>query len=109
MLRREDEATPAVRFANGDELEGYIAGESELAQVTPRPEMISRQMADEERIFLGMRLNAGMQLEEQVEAEILAELVEDGLLEGEAAVRLTARGRLLSNEVFERLIGAMKG
>jgi oxygen-independent coproporphyrinogen-3 oxidase len=37
---------------------------------------------------------------------VVAELVGDGLMEREdGRVRLTMRGRLLSNEVFEKFIG----
>jgi oxygen-independent coproporphyrinogen-3 oxidase len=46
---------------------------------------------------------------EQVGAykESISELIDAGLLETEAStIRLTARGRMLSNEVFERFISA---
>ncbi|MFZ1930495.1 MAG: coproporphyrinogen III oxidase family protein, partial [Candidatus Sulfotelmatobacter sp.] len=65
--------------------------------------------------FLGLRLNRGVSLREiaakfgestadQAQA-IVAELVEDGLVEQrQDLVCLTSRGRLLSNEVFQRFI-----
>jgi coproporphyrinogen III oxidase-like Fe-S oxidoreductase len=70
----------------------------------------------EETFFLGLRLTRGVDLaavaaefgEKAVAgfSETIREVVEAGLLsrEGER-LRLTARGRLLSNEVFERFIG----
>jgi len=40
-------------------------------------------------------------------ADVIDELVEYGLLErSDHQVHLTARGRLLSNEVFEKFLGA---
>jgi len=98
-----------VRFATADSLESYIAG-APLRQ-TP----VSRHAALEETFFLGLRLTKGVDLR-RVAAEfgkdalagfspILAECAEAGLLEmQENFVRLTPRGRLLSNEVFGRFI-----
>ena len=78
---------------------------------------VSRQAASEESWFLGLRLTRGVNLlelslrfgEETVENAhaAIAELVEGGLMEERGDfVRLTSRGRLLSNEVFERFIVA---
>ena len=98
-----------VRFATSDSLESYIAGAP--LQQTP----VSRHAALQETFFLGLRLTKGVDLR-RVAAEfgkdalagfspILAEGAEAGLLEmQENSVRLTPRGRLLSNEVFERFI-----
>ncbi len=98
-----------VRFATPDSLEFYIAGAP--LQQTP----VSRHAALQETFFLGLRLTEGVDLR-RVAAEfgkdaladfspIIAECGEAGLLEmQENFVRLTPRGRLLSNEVFERLI-----
>ncbi|MEO6801609.1 MAG: coproporphyrinogen-III oxidase family protein, partial [Granulicella sp.] len=114
MLRVGSEA---VRFANGDSLDGYM---SELPMLGARPEVdrVGVVEAFEEALFLGLRLNVGVDLGalrrefgvalvEGVGAAF-AEMVEGGLLwvEGER-VGLTARGRVVSNEVFERvLVGA---
>jgi oxygen-independent coproporphyrinogen-3 oxidase len=99
----------AVRFATGDTLETYISGENGFAPRTRT--LVDEQTAIEEAWFLGLRLNAGVDLlrmkeEYGIDAvdgyrEQIAELVGDGLLEfaGER-VRLTNRGRLLSNTVF---------
>jgi len=105
-------ATPdqeAVRFASADSLEPYIAG-------TPvQRTIVSRQTALEESFFLGLRLTRGVDLrelsakfgEQVVETfrGAIAELVGDGLMERrEDLVRLTSRGRMLSNEVFQWFI-----
>jgi putative oxygen-independent coproporphyrinogen III oxidase len=101
----------AVRFAPPDSLERYMS-----ATAVHRT-AVSRQAALEESFFLGLRLTRGINLRElaatfgeeaveNVRAEI-AELISSGLMErcGEF-IRLTTRGRLLSNEVFERFIAA---
>jgi len=99
----------AVRFAPVDSLEQYMSGAG--LQRTA----VSRRAALEESFFLGLRLTRGVSLrefaakfgEEAVEAarKTIAEFVEDGLMEQRGdVVCLTARGRLLSNEVFERFI-----
>jgi oxygen-independent coproporphyrinogen-3 oxidase len=99
----------AVRFASPESLEQYTKGADRSR--TP----VSADSALEESFFLGLRLNRGVSLrgladqfgEEAVDrsGRAIAELVGEGLIEkNEDAVRLTARGRLLSNEVFGRLL-----
>ena len=96
----------SMRFSNPDELDTYITG-----SVLPSVERVNRQQAMEESMFLGLRLNSGIDLS-SIEAETvnglapeLQELKAQGLLESRGdCLRLTARGRLLSNEVFERFI-----
>jgi oxygen-independent coproporphyrinogen III oxidase len=103
----------AVRFSTPDSLEQYVAG-------TPsKPNFVDRPAALEETFFLGLRLNRGVDLD-QVDndfgsrvvsdlASIVDELVQAALLERQGSViRLTARGRLLSNEVFERFLSVSK-
>ena len=114
MLRRADTETPAVRFANTDDLDRYIDGENPLASLAAKvaPEFISRHAAREEKIFLNLRLNVGMEHSELAALcggeDVLRELEADGLLVGEAnRVRLSAQGRLLSNDVFARLLEAV--
>jgi oxygen-independent coproporphyrinogen-3 oxidase len=97
----------SVRFSNTDDLDSYIAGSFDVGV-----ERIDRQQALEESIFLQLRLNRGIDVA-AAESEILEafateiqELTEFRLLERQGQwLRLTARGRLLSNEVFERFIG----
>jgi len=105
-------ATPevdAVRFAPSDSLEQYMSNAG--LQRTP----VSRRAALEESFFLGLRLTRGVSMREiaakfdgkavDSARSAIAELVEGGLMEQRGdLVCLTARGRLLSNEVFERFI-----
>jgi oxygen-independent coproporphyrinogen-3 oxidase len=113
MLRREDAAMPAVRFANTDELDRYVGGENPLAPLAAKvePEFVSRHAATEERVFLNLRLNAGMERGELAVIcgeDVLRELAGEELLVSEGSrVRLSARGRLLSNDVFARLLEAV--
>ncbi|MGB8583810.1 MAG: radical SAM family heme chaperone HemW [Candidatus Sulfotelmatobacter sp.] len=99
----------AVRFANADSLDKYVSG------AAPELTAVSHRAAFEESFFLGLRLNRGVSLG-AIAAKfgdaaadnarpIVAELVEDALMEQkEDLVWLTSRGRLLSNEVFQRFI-----
>jgi len=106
MLTR---AADDVRFSTPEALEEYIAGG------TLRKCVISPREALEERFFLGLRLNRGVDLTDVAEEfgretvsgflPVIDDFVESGLLERIGSViRLTPRGRLLSNEVFERFI-----
>jgi oxygen-independent coproporphyrinogen-3 oxidase len=99
----------AVRFAPADSLERYMSG------ATLRRTPVSRRAALEESFFLGLRLTRGVSVselavqfgEEAIETSrsAIADFVKDGLMEQRGDfVRLTARGRLLSNEVFERFM-----
>jgi len=99
----------AVRFSTPDSLEDYVAGKP-LQQT-----IVDRVGALEEAFFLGLRLNRGVDLD-QLAAEFgndavstqsffLSELCDLELIEKQGSVvRLTPRGRLLSNEVFERFL-----
>jgi oxygen-independent coproporphyrinogen III oxidase len=96
--------SPAVRFATPDSLDGYM---NRLPhKVTP----VSAQAAIEETFFLGLRLNEGIDLDSFSGTETrwesaIQECVNDGLLDQQGTnIRLTARGRLLSNEVFARFL-----
>ncbi|HET9742094.1 MAG TPA: radical SAM family heme chaperone HemW [Terriglobales bacterium] len=92
----------SVRWSNGDDLDDHLAGTSK-SEVT----QVSTAQAQEEIMFLGLRLNRGVE-SRFVPAEfngIVRELTSEGLLERcDDRVRLTDRGRLLSNEVFEQFI-----
>jgi oxygen-independent coproporphyrinogen-3 oxidase len=96
----------SFRFSNTDQLENYIENAAR-----PMVECIDRQQAIEETMFLGLRLNEGVNCSQHGKdilaafADEIRELGELGLVEqrGES-LALTARGRLLSNEVFERFI-----
>ncbi len=109
MLISASKTLEAVRFASPDTLEEFVA-EAPL-NTTP----VSAQAALEETFFLGLRLNRGVDVKnvakEFGEAAIgamsdpISECIGSGLLEREGdVIRLTPRGRVLSNEVFERFI-----
>ena len=105
----------AVRFATPDSLEQWRAGDARIAQLRSSRTLVDRQAALEESFFLGLRMNRGISfaaLQQHFGSDvveryvpIIAELLEAELLERTAAgIRLTARGRLLSNEVFARFL-----
>ncbi len=109
MLRCSGKAREAVRFSSSDSLEAYVAGAASQKVSVPS------QAALEETFFLGLRLTQGVNLARaaaefgesaiHILSGAIAECVESGLIEREGdVIRLTARGRLLSNEVFERFI-----
>jgi oxygen-independent coproporphyrinogen III oxidase len=99
----------AVRFAAADVLEKYVAGSlSDSA-------LVSQTAALEENFFLGLRLNRGVSLRQiaasfgqQVVKNLrpaIAQLFADKLLEETGdRIQLTARGRLLSNDVFQAFL-----
>ena len=99
----------AVRFSNPDALEKYVAGAAQDCIA------VSADAALQEAFFLGLRMNRGIDLalvakefgEDAVGgySEAIAELLETGLIEQEGTVvRLSGRGRMISNEVFEKFI-----
>jgi oxygen-independent coproporphyrinogen-3 oxidase len=103
--------TSILRSTTTDDLAKYLAGEplAETAWLSPGQQ-------HEEAWFLGLRLNAGVEvaaLQQEFGTEIVAlamevveQLAADGLLDSDGkTVRLTARGRLLSNEVFQEFLG----
>lgn len=109
MLPSTSSDLDAIRFATSDNLEQYVSG-APLNKTEVPPEQ-----ALEEAYFLGLRLVRGVDLVELAVRygtsatiafrEPLAEMAAAGLVEvEEGRVRLTARGRLVSNEVFQRVI-----
>ncbi len=109
MLRSTSPVAEAVRFSSADALENYVAGYAAAKTA------ITRAAAFEEIFFLGLRLNRGVDMREVADTfapeavesarRTIAELVDHGLLQEEGSfVRLTARGRLLSNEVFQAFL-----
>ncbi len=105
VLPALDSGLDAVRFSTSDSLDDYLAGKP--AMVVP----VTRAGALEEAFFLGLRLLRGVDLEEiaarfgaralEGAQPAIARALELGLLERDGPrLRLTARGRLLSNEVF---------
>jgi len=111
MLTANEDALghKAVRFATPDSLDAYM--NRGTLKVTP----VSVQAAIEESFFLGLRLNRGIDLEslwrefgrDAIAAwdSAIQQSIQDGLLEQQGdTLRLTPRGRLLSNEVFARFL-----
>lgn len=100
MLPASSSQHAAVRFTTTDDLDRYIAG-AELASVGE----VTLAEAKEEQMFLGLRLNRGVEAYAHFAPQV-DELLKEGLLERhDGNMRLSARGRLLSNEVFARFIG----
>jgi oxygen-independent coproporphyrinogen-3 oxidase len=122
MLLADDKA---VRFANTSDLEEYLGGAEKdvpfrMLEATKETggaevDVIGRDEAFEESLFLGLRLNEGVDLNRlrgqfgvtmlQNAMPALLEVRDAGLLElNSDSMRLTANGRMVSNEVFSRLL-----
>lgn len=110
MLLSASPNAEALRFSTSDVLEKYVAG-SPLHKT-----VVSQAAALEETFFLGLRLNRGIDLREISAAfgeaglqnlrPAIAGLIADELLRQTGNfIRLTPRGRLLSNEVFQAFLG----
>jgi putative oxygen-independent coproporphyrinogen III oxidase len=93
----------AMRWQNVESAAEYVAATS------PRMETIAADPV-EERFFVGLRLAAGIRprAEEWERFETpIRRFLDEGLLERSGdALRLTDRGVLFSNEVFEEFVGA---
>jgi oxygen-independent coproporphyrinogen III oxidase len=100
----------AIRFSTPDSLDGYMNRAPLLVVDVSDTDVL------EEGFFVGLRLNRGVDLDRLRKAfgpghlisyeSAINECVADGLLELQGTIiRLTPRGRLLSNEVFARFIG----
>lgn len=110
----------AIRWANPDAMQDYLADPAHPLALLPRSAEIDRigpNEAFEESLFLGLRLNEGVDLNalrNRFGAARLAEAM-TSLAEIESAglvmltpdtLSLTPAGRLASNEVFSRLLVA---
>ncbi len=115
MLRRANggQERNVLRATTTDDLKAYLAA-PEAAETA----WLSLEQQHEEAWFLGLRLNAGVKLAEMrnefgnepVTRALLAvaRLSDGGLLTSDGnVVRLTARGRLLSNDVFQEFLGLL--
>jgi putative oxygen-independent coproporphyrinogen III oxidase len=114
---RAEAPVDSVRFGASDDYDRYLAGPLSPAEqdLSGKLSLVSTEQALEESFFLGLRLNQGVDLarlrEEFGEAAgkfdaRVARHIALGMLERLGnKVRLTPRGRLLSNEVFESFIG----
>jgi oxygen-independent coproporphyrinogen-3 oxidase len=107
--------TSVLRSTTTCEMEAFLAG-SEPVETT----WLIPEQQHEEAWFLGLRLNEGVEVA-AVEREFgpamatlalkaVRRLAEDGLVVFDCQrVRLTARGRLLSNEAFQEFLGLADG
>jgi oxygen-independent coproporphyrinogen-3 oxidase len=109
MLRAADRSV--MRSTTSDELGDFLEGR-EAAEVS----WLSMERQFEEAWFLGLRMNAGVDVGaverefggEAAERalEVVERLAVDGTVHSDGrTVRLTERGRLLSNFVFEEFLG----
>jgi oxygen-independent coproporphyrinogen III oxidase len=115
--------TGAARFANTSDLDEYLGTaptpfrllESASNAAASKFDVIGSDEAFEESLFLGLRLNEGVDLNRlrnqfgdamlDDAMPALLEVRDAGLLElNSENVRLTPHGRLVSNEVFNRLL-----
>lgn len=111
-------AAESVRWANDETMEGYVHG---LAQVGRKAswhrtiDRIDTLAALEESLFLGLRLREGVSLaalQQQFSLDLLGQILDgvEELIEASLLIRsgdriqLTRRGRMVSNEVFSRLL-----
>jgi oxygen-independent coproporphyrinogen-3 oxidase len=105
----------AARYANCSRFEEYLQRvESSLSAVEWRQELNGLQQL-QESLFLGLRLNKGVNLS-HLKARFgnehlrryetaIAMMCDDGLVELKGSqMRLTTRGMLLSNEVFQQFV-----
>jgi oxygen-independent coproporphyrinogen-3 oxidase len=107
----------AVRFATPDSLEAYLESHPSFgkgaAPTAWARTPVSRCAAREEEFFLGLRMNRGVDMatinarygQTKAVENAVEEMISCGLIACSGSViRLTDRGRLLSNEVFQRFI-----
>jgi oxygen-independent coproporphyrinogen-3 oxidase len=110
MLRAAD-SNRVLRSTTSDDLKAYLAGCDPVETA-----WLTRTQQHEEAWFLGLRLNAGVEVaavEREFDRARLApalqaveRLVEAGLVVSDGkTVRLTAQGQLLSNDVFQEFLG----
>jgi oxygen-independent coproporphyrinogen-3 oxidase len=79
------------------------------AEYVARPDALPMAPADPvaERFFLGLRLTEGIEGPWEPFSAAIRQFIDDGLLEQSGSrVRLTNRGVMLSNEVFQEFVGA---
>ena len=109
MLRERD-GRRVLRATTTDDLKGYLEGGE-----APEMEWLGTERQLEEAWFLGLRTNEGVDADAvvaefgakdvAVTVAVARRLVDDGLLSCEGGrFRLTARGRLISNNVFEEFL-----
>ena len=112
MLHSPAPGVRDIRFATQEELTDF---ESATDHYNGKVQTLNNREALEESLIVGLRLNRGVDLRQlaseygedpaTIFSEEIRELANAELVEhNEHALRLTPRGRLLSNEVFERFL-----
>ncbi len=107
----EDAVGYVLRSKTTDELKAFLE-----ASEPPETAWLSPDSQHEEAWFLGLRLNSGVEIASLQREfgrthvaralEVVEQLVIDGLLTFDSGiVRLTPRGRLMSNDVFQEFLG----
>ncbi|MGD0519996.1 MAG: radical SAM family heme chaperone HemW [Terracidiphilus sp.] len=100
-----------MRSTTSDDLGAFLEGRD-----VTETEWLTPERQHEEAWFLGLRMNAGVDagaVEREFGGvaagramEVVGRLAEDGLVSSDGkTVRLTERGRLLSNDVFQEFLG----
>ena len=103
------------RYRNHGPIQHYLNPLRENALPRYETEVLTEANQIEEEMFLGLRKTAGISRAhfqgrygrslDEVYGEVLQHLMEEGLLEAEGEwVRLTKRGMILGNEVFQRFL-----
>jgi oxygen-independent coproporphyrinogen-3 oxidase len=109
MLPAVHPAIDAVRFSTAESLDQYVA------DAPVNRSVVTQRNALEETFFLELRLNRGLDLDQVAKRfgpmvmpslkPIIAELEDSELISRQnRQLHLTDRGRLLSNEVFQRFL-----
>jgi oxygen-independent coproporphyrinogen-3 oxidase len=87
-----------LRWQNAESAASYCEGTGAFEKTSADPIA--------ERFFLGLRLTEGVEGPFEPFTETIRQFIKDGLLEESGTrVRLTSRGVMLSNEVFQEFVG----
>ncbi|HVM93935.1 MAG TPA: radical SAM family heme chaperone HemW [Terriglobales bacterium] len=107
-FRADADGARAVRISTPESLDDYM--KQSPRKVVP----VDKRAAMEESFFLGLRLNGGVEIEalrEEFGSDLASygpaidDCIRDGLIVQQGGnIRLTPRGRLLSNEAFSRFL-----
>ncbi len=104
-----------ARYKNTVSMADYLADSSTIERIRKQTDAPSRQRRMEERLYLGLRLDSGIDLHlfnrefnhpfENIYKEAFDSLIEEGLLEIVGSrLKLTERGVDLSNRVFTQFL-----
>lgn len=98
-----------VRWMNMKHPRAYAASLAQQLLPVAEREVLSAEAQLEEMVMLGIRLREGIAIPPTATQQVVWQLVDDGLLQREAATagrcQLTLRGRLLADSVTYQLLG----